>query len=139
MPKYITEPGMKFHNLTTLNPVKAETRANLWDCLCVCGKQVKVAASALWAANVRSCGCRVNNESISSGDQKLNQAIKDIAKLKSDKKALTSTIQTLQRRFDAFYGLLHIYEKRNNQINARNFRRQLVSLELTYPIGDSDD
>jgi len=52
--------GQTFNYLTAISPTKEREKGSryvIWDCVCLCGKKVKVASARLTKGVVKSCGC----------------------------------------------------------------------------------
>lgn len=49
--------GSRFTRLTVKGLVRVNQKKVLWECLCDCGRVVRVRAAALNNGNTRSCGC----------------------------------------------------------------------------------
>lgn len=57
MPKKINMIGIKFNQLTVIKEVEKIRGRIAYDCLCDCGKTLKVTGNAIKSGGTRSCGC----------------------------------------------------------------------------------
>lgn len=92
---------VKFDKLRALEKVGSTGNGSIWNCLCDCGKEIKVARCNLISKGVKSCGCIQKGTKSKPNNEHCKNSILNSFKQRSKKKKIEFSIES-----DKFFDLI---------------------------------